>query len=108
MHLSAHLHFLEAATDRPITPAPEYKSTTVELRGTYLFSLCNKELNDCKKKQCDSKEMVREKLHEIANTKYTSFKHILDPCSSTQQNRWHMYSGVSSSLQPIELSRFFS
>jgi hypothetical protein len=49
MHLSAHLHFLEAATDRPITPAPEYKSTTVELRGTYLFSLCNKELNDCKK-----------------------------------------------------------
>jgi hypothetical protein len=48
MHLSAHLHFLEAATDRPITPAPEYKSTTVEPRGTYLFSLCNKELNDCK------------------------------------------------------------
>jgi len=60
MHLSAHLHFLEAATDRPITPAPEYKSTTVEPRGTYLFSLCNKELNDCKenKAQCDSKKTL--------------------------------------------------
>jgi hypothetical protein len=48
MHLSTYLHFLEAATDSPITPAPEYKSTTVEPRGTYLFSLCSKELNDCK------------------------------------------------------------
>uniref|UniRef100_A0A0A9CU52 Uncharacterized protein n=1 Tax=Arundo donax TaxID=35708 RepID=A0A0A9CU52_ARUDO len=55
------LHFLEAATDSPITPAPEYRSTTVEPRGTYLFSLCSKELKRLQRKQalCNSKKAVQ-------------------------------------------------
>lgn len=41
--LRSCLHFLEAANDNPITPAPAYKSATAVPYGTYFCNLRSKE-----------------------------------------------------------------
>ena len=51
-NLSTCLHFLVAATDNPMLPAPAYKSTTDDPYGTYFCNLLSNELNAYKDGHC--------------------------------------------------------
>lgn len=44
---STCLHFLVAATDKPMAPAPEYRSTTDDPQGTYFCNFLSKEQKAC-------------------------------------------------------------